>query len=209
MKQHQVFTVVAFGDSITAAKEVAPNEQWTGVLEKSLAAAAPSRPTRVINAGVGGNTSREGLARMEADVIAHKPDLLLIEFGGNDATMDPNRFVPLDEFRANLATIVERAGKVGCRRFAIVTFPPVVDRDHTWGNHSHFKKQGGLDATVEKYRQASREFAAERGFPVAAIDKTLRADLPAYVMKDGVHLTAAGNRVVAETVLPVAVKMIG
>ena len=99
----KALTIVAFGDSITQAKEVAPEKRWPELLRAALQARMPGRGFAVVNAGVGGNTSREGLARIERDVLAHRPDWVLVEFGGNDATHDPARHVPPDEFAANMA----------------------------------------------------------------------------------------------------------
>lgn len=56
----------------------------------------------MINSGVGGNTSREALDRIGKDVLVYRPDLVMVEFGGNDATPDPNREVSPDEFEENL-----------------------------------------------------------------------------------------------------------
>ena len=68
--------VVAFGDSITLAKRQEPEARWAALVETDLRQRAGESTVRVVNAGVGGNTSREGLARIDADVLAHAPDLV-------------------------------------------------------------------------------------------------------------------------------------
>lgn len=198
-------TIVALGDSITQAGEVPPPQRWTALLEACLASALPGRSLRVINAGVGGNTSREALARVERDVIPHRPDILLIELGGNDATLDLARAVPLEEFFANLAAIVAHARSASPTCAVIIlTFSPVVDRCHTWGTNPNFGPAGGLDRYVERYRKSARAFATLFGHALADIDIALRADLDRHILPDGVHLTAEGNRVLADAILPVA-----
>ena len=62
----------------------------------------------MINAGISGHTSAQGLARIDADVIAKKPDLVVVMFGMNDVCR-----ADLDTFRANLREIIVRCRKAG------------------------------------------------------------------------------------------------
>ena len=203
MKKQKTVTIVAFGDSITACHTEMPDEaqRWPSALESALRARFPARMIRVVNAGAGGNTSREGLARMETDVLAHRPDYVLVEFGGNDATPEPGRHVPIEEFHANLAAMKNRLEARGGGRMIILPFPPILDRLHAW--RDEMKSAGGQDRYVEQYRQAARTFAAGNGLPLADIDLAIRENLAESIMADGVHLTPAGNRRVMETVLAV------
>jgi len=74
------FTIVAFGDSMTECKALAPSARWPGLLQRRLTRARPRLRCEVINAGAGGNTSREGLSRLERDVLRYLPDLTLVQF---------------------------------------------------------------------------------------------------------------------------------
>ena len=106
--------IMAFGDSITAAKEMNDEmERWPVMLQAALRERFPEALVTVLNAGVGGNTSREGLARMDRDVISHNPDCVLAEFGGNDAIPQASRHVPLDEFLANLSAMKAKIDAFG------------------------------------------------------------------------------------------------
>ena len=197
-------TIVGFGDSITQAVEVDADKQWLSLLRKMLAERYPQYQWTTINAGVGGNTSREGLARMEADVLSHQPDLVLIEFGGNDATDEENRHVSLEEFQNNLSLMLERVTSVSARVVMIV-FPPVIDAWHACGNKTYYAPWSGLDGCVEQYRKITRDFAASQRLPLADIDAALRENCQRYtadkfIRSCGVHLTEAGNQVVAQTV---------
>lgn len=204
----KALTIVAFGDSITQAKEVAPEKRWPELLRAALQARMPGRGFAVVNAGVGGNTSREGLARIERDVLAHRPDWVLVEFGGNDATHDPARHVPPDEFAANMARIERLVMEKTMARMALLVFPPVVDVWHAHGKMEFHVSRGGLDAHVDRYRCLTREHAGRRGMPLADIDAALRRRMARdgaarYIRPDGVHLTEEGNAAVAEEVLTV------
>jgi len=196
-------TIVAFGDSITQAGEVSLEKRWPSLLESVLA----THEAKVVNAGVGGNTSREGLARID-EVLAHQPALVLVEFGGNDATDEVERNVPLDEFLRNLETMREKF-QVSGAAMLLLTFPPIVN---AWSQHTepvrefHFLRYGGMDEHVEFYRQATHYFAARNELKMADIDVALRRAAKTegwekFFQPDGVHLTQDGNRVVFETVL--------
>lgn len=195
-------TIVAFGDSITAAAEQAPENRWPAMLEAALRERFPGIDLGVINAGVGGNTTREGLARIEPDVLRHNPDLVLVEFG-NDVTDEAGRHVAYDEFTANLDLIRVKVAERSNARTVPVVFTPIIDARHTaafplqkaWRN-------GGQDAAQEHYRRLTRQFASTRGLPLVDADRALRGAMNRggggeCIRPDGVHLTGQGNRVVA------------
>ncbi|MET0360823.1 MAG: arylesterase, partial [Sphingobium sp.] len=76
--------VVAFGDSLYAGYNLGPDEGFAPVLERALK--VQGLKARVINAGVSGDTSAAGLARLAftLDGLPRKPDLVLVGLGGND-----------------------------------------------------------------------------------------------------------------------------
>lgn len=212
MSTERLLTIVAFGDSITAATQQAPQDRWPEILRGALQARFPACPIRMINAGVGGNTSREGLARFERDVLAHQPHYVTMEFG-NDATYDPLRHVSLEEFAANLEGMAARTMEGDRGRVWLLTFPPIINAWHACRDHAFFKPHGGQDAYQDRYRQRTRQLAHARGLPLVDIDQALRAEMAVhgpepYILSDGVHLTAAGNRVVADAVRPFMVDAI-
>ncbi|MBD0271592.1 MAG: SGNH/GDSL hydrolase family protein [Acetobacteraceae bacterium] len=88
-------TVVAFGSSSTeGAGASAPALAYPARLEALLKAALPGRPVRVLNRGVGGQDVVEMLARLDADVLAERPHLVVWQAGANAALrgMDPQAF---------------------------------------------------------------------------------------------------------------------
>jgi len=82
--QHETkkFTIVAFGDSITAPRKNIV--VYSDLLRKEFA----GKNVDVINAGIGGNTTAHALARFEKDVLARDPDLVIMQFGNNDSSID-------------------------------------------------------------------------------------------------------------------------
>jgi len=87
--------IVCFGDSITFGYGVNVGEDFPSALGKMV-----NMP--VINSGVDGDTSAQGLKRIKSDVLDHNPLIVLIEFGGNDFTHK----VPMDETINNIREIV-------------------------------------------------------------------------------------------------------
>lgn len=208
MNKKSPLKIAVFGDSMTAAAQVGPAKRWTTLLEQKLNSELAPRSVIVINAGVGGNTSREGLARMDKDVLAHQPDWVLVEFGGNDVTMEPQRQVAIEEFHRNLETIWNKAAAIGAR-VAFISFPPVVDAWHCWANDEkakkHFHAIGGLDASIHIYRQAAEQKA--RSHQCLFIDWYHEVHLAmekdgygVHILGDGVHFTEAGNRIAFDIV---------
>ncbi len=196
-------TLVAFGDSITQAVEVPEAGRWPQLLEDALSREIVGREIKVVNRGIGGNTSREGLARIE-EVLDCRPNFVLVEFG-NDATHQMDRHVSLNEFAANLDEMRRRFAAIGATMIPM-TFPPIIDEWHADNLLPFHQKHGGGDAHQELYRQQTRAFAAEHDLHWIETDRALRAaydndGAARYFQPDGVHLTREGNELFCETVL--------
>jgi lysophospholipase L1-like esterase len=178
------FTIVCLGDSITRAGYPAELEKILGV--------------RVINAGVNGNNSREGLARLEKDVLAHKPQIVALFFGTNDGRVDaPKKHVPLAEFEKNISTIVERCLQSGAK-VVLGTMPPIDPKPY-FARHvkKDFDAAGGLENQIGEYRAATLRVGEAKNVPVVDLNQLLLKDMT-WRGPDGVHPTKDGNRVIAE-----------
>jgi len=95
-------TIVAFGDSITAGYAV--RRGFPSFLKEMLALKYPEANIRMINSGISGDTSMDGLARLDWSVLAYEPDLVTINFGINDCALG----LDLDEFEMNFVEMVRR-----------------------------------------------------------------------------------------------------
>ena len=196
-------TIAALGDSITQAVEVEEAQRWPALLEVALSNQIPDCDLQVVNCGIGGNTSREGLARME-EVLSHQPNFVLVEFGGNDTTDDAERHVSREEFARNLQAMKQQIESGGAT-MVLLTFPPVINdwsEEHT---KPHHQSHGGGDGHVERYRQLTRDFASENGLHLIDIDRALReaakeSGWQKYLQPDGVHITESGNEIISEAV---------
>lgn len=97
-----VSRIVCFGDSLTYGYGASQGMDYPTRLEEMTG-------IEIINAGVSGNTTADGLARLEDDVLDYEPDVVLITLGGNDLK---NR-VSVDTARANLLSIIQRIQAAG------------------------------------------------------------------------------------------------
>lgn len=88
-------TIVAFGDSLTAGYGAGEGEDYPTKLSALIG-------TPVINAGVSGNTTQQALVRIDEDVLAHDPKLVIIGLGGNDFLQR----MPLSQAESNLRSII-------------------------------------------------------------------------------------------------------
>jgi acyl-CoA thioesterase-1 len=93
--------ILAFGDSLVAGFAVSSKASFTVQLEKTLIAAGC--PAEVVNAGIPGDTSAGGQARLQ-QALAIEPDLVLLEFGANDNLLG---LAPAN-LEANLEAIIQR-----------------------------------------------------------------------------------------------------
>ncbi len=95
-------TIVTFGDSITAGYAVRRGfpSFWKEMLQRKY----PDTRIEMINSGVSGDTTMDGLARLDWSVLSYEPDLLTINFGINDCVLG----LGLDEFEVNFVEMVRR-----------------------------------------------------------------------------------------------------
>ena len=121
MRQLKRTTLYFFGDSIFFGQGVSPHKTWVTRLSQRVSDAFAGVCELVVqNPSVNGNTTRLALERMAYDVQAHRPDVLVVQFGMNDCNVwqtDSGRpRVSSAAFAANLAEIIERGRKFGDKR---------------------------------------------------------------------------------------------
>jgi acyl-CoA thioesterase-1 len=169
-------TLVTFGDSLTAG--YGADKSYPDFLRELLAKNGYSY--NVINAGVSGDTTSDGVERMAA-VLQAKPAVVVLEFGGNDGL----RGMPLTATRANLEQIIVALQKAGAKVvLAGMTLPRNYGQEYI-----HSFEQIYVDL-AKKYKLARIPFLLE-GVAMAG---------PGLMQQDGIHATSKGNAIVAATV---------
>ncbi|WP_296264050.1 arylesterase [Pseudomonas sp. UBA6562] len=102
-------TVLVVGDSISAGFGLNTGQGWVNLLQKRLE--QEGNTTQVVNASISGDTSAGGLARLPALLKAHKPELVVVELGGNDGL----RGQAPDQLQQNLASMIDQARDSGAK----------------------------------------------------------------------------------------------
>ncbi len=193
------FVIVAFGDSITRASiGIEPDgKNWTTIMGEKL-----GDDYEVVNAGFNGNSAREAMARYQKDVLAHDPDVVLLEFGGNNN--DPwnkERQVGLPEFEKHLADF--RAGLPQKTKVVVITFPPIITEKHAI--HQSFP-DWDLDRNLEPYRDITRKFAADNQYVLFDLHREMYPQRYQLILDDGVHINQQGQYYLADKLIEVMKK---
>jgi len=177
--------IVVLGDSIAAGMGLAKNEAFPAHAEAALR--EQGHDVDVINAGVSGDTSAGGLARL--DWVLHQPAaILVVELGGNDAL----RGQPIENTEMNLREIVRLAKKSGAVVILLGMDVPInYGPEYT-------------TAFAELYPRIAEDSGAEL---VPGFVQALGAD-PTLLQPDGLHPTAEGQRRLAETLLPTLIEVL-
>jgi acyl-CoA thioesterase-1 len=93
--------VLVFGDSLSAGYGIDVDQSWPALLQSRLESQGYEH--RVINASISGETTEGGVTRIASTLENFRPDLVILELGGNDGL----RGFPTERMKANLQTIIE------------------------------------------------------------------------------------------------------
>jgi acyl-CoA thioesterase-1 len=130
----------------------------------------------VLNEGISGNTTKDGLERIQR-VIAHHPQLVVVEFGGNDGL----RGLPIEQTEANLSNIIQQLQKSGAKvALAGITLPPDYGQDYIR------KFDAMYPALAKKYHVRLLPFLLKNVY-----------GMPGDMQDDATHATARGNMQIA------------
>jgi acyl-CoA thioesterase-1 len=178
-------TIVAVGDSLTAGQGVEEEFAYPALLERKLASRGFGY--MVINAGISGETSSGTLARLNW-IMTLKPDIVILETGANDGLRGIDPALTRKNIQEVVRLLQERNVTIVLAGMQMVQN---LGREYT-------------DAFRRVYPDAARKFR------ILLIPFFLEgvAGEPALNQADGIHPTAQGYKVVAETVYPYVVKAI-
>jgi acyl-CoA thioesterase-1 len=176
-----------FGDSLSAGYGLGAGLSFPDRLQKRLDDA--KYPWRVVNQGISGDTTEGGAARLKY-ALNQKPDLVLLELGGNDGL----RGLPLAITKKNLETMIKAFQGAGAKVvLAGITLPPNYGPDYIKGFEKTYKD------LAAQYKLTFIPFLLSD-----IITKDLR-----YLQKDGIHPTAEGAEIVSGTVLKAIRPLLG
>ena len=166
--KHGPITIVAFGDSVThgatAPDEIRYETAYWNRLRQKINAVRDYVPVNVINAGIGGDCAKEACERMESQVFAHRPDLVIVCFGLNDVNRE------LDEYIGALRTIFARCKESGAD--TIFMTPNMLNTyvaDETVGRYRDYAAvtaEMQNSGRMDRYMDAAVTLADEMGITV-------------------------------------------
>jgi acyl-CoA thioesterase-1 len=171
--------LVCYGDSITAGYGLQSGQSFPDALQRDLD--RRGYHYKVNNQGTSGATTKDAAAGLSAILRLH-PEIVIVEFGGNDGL----RGLPLDQTRRNLDTVLTTLENAHIKiLLAGITLPPNYGQDY-----------------IRQFDQIFHDLAAKHHVAsVPMIYKNL-VNVPGTIQADGIHPTAKGSEIIAQTLMP-------
>lgn len=191
--------IVCLGDSVTKAVRPGVTEEQTfcSLLQRSLNSHA--RPVEVINAGIGGNTTKDALARFERDVLERDPHLVVLMFGLNDSWIDDGKTasrLTVDEYRENLLRMIVKLRDMELQVVLMTPNPAIAPKYDPQRNR-----------TLRPYVEAVRALAREQQLELVDLyayfaELALEGTELNGLFTDAMHPNPAGQKLIAELLEP-------
>tara|TARA_R100001244_G_scaffold116183_2_gene86194 strand:+ start:3248 stop:3865 length:618 start_codon:yes stop_codon:yes gene_type:complete len=173
-------TVLVVGDSISAAFGLDTRQGWVALLEKRLAEQGLQH--QIVNASISGDTSAGGAARLPALLTEHRPDLVILELGGNDGL----RGQPPAQLQQNLAVMIDNARASGADVLLLgMRLPPNYGVRYTTA-----------------FAQVFTVLAEEKKVPLVPFFLEGVGGVPALMQNDGIHPAADAQPILLDNLWP-------
>ncbi|WP_171016317.1 arylesterase [Pseudomonas sp. F(2018)] len=173
-------TVLVVGDSISAALGLDTRQGWVSLLQNRLQEGGFAH--QVVNASISGDTSSGGLARLPALLSQHRPQLVIIELGGNDGL----RGQPPAQLQQNLAHMVDASTAAGAKVLLLgMRLPPNYGQRYT-----------------QAFAQVFSDVAADKQVPLVPFLLEGVGGVPGMMQADGIHPAVAAQPQLLENVWP-------
>ena len=177
----QAPVILVFGDSISAAYGLSPEQGWVELLKTRLQ--AQGYGYQVVNASVSGETTAGGLARLPRALELHHPKIVILELGGNDGL----RALPIAQMRANLTQMVTLAAAIGAKVLLLgMRMPPNYGPEYT-----------------KQFALVFSDLASEKKIPSVPFLLNDIALSPNLLQSDDIHPNALGQPILLDNVWPV------
>jgi acyl-CoA thioesterase-1 len=171
--------VASYGDSITAGYGLDPGQSFPDALQRDLDRSGYRY--LVSNQGTSGATTKDAVAGLPALLRLH-PEIVIVEFGGNDGL----RGLPLDQTRRNLDQVLNTLQNAHIKiLLAGITLPPNYGEDY-----------------IRSFAKVFREMAAKHHAAFVPMIYKGLVNVPGTIQPDGIHPTAKGSEIIANTLLP-------
>ena len=172
--------ILVLGDSLSSAYGLDVDDGWVHLLQERLQESQAGY--RVVNASITGDTTKGGTTRLPRALDEHRPDIVVVELGGNDGL----RGLPLSVTRANLERIIVDAQSAGARVLLLgMRLPPNYGPAYSNAFHAIYEE------LANQYQASRVPFLLEG---VGGVDEMMQAD--------GIHPRAAAQPVMLDNVWP-------
>lgn len=163
--------ILVVGDSLSASYGIQISDGWVTLLQERLVKSG--YPHVVVNASISGDTTSGGRARLPDALKRHRPQIVILELGGNDGL----RGLPLRETHANLEAMVKATQSAGAKLLLVgIHIPPNYGLDYTTKFHSIYRE------LAHRYNASLLPFLLE--------GVALR---PQFMQPDGIHPRAVAQ----------------
>ncbi len=212
-------TIVAFGDSTTAKR--GKLKIYADILQKELPPKGVS--TKVINAGIGGNNTNHARKRFDKDVLAQKPDIVIIQFGINDSAVDVWKKPPATKPRIAIKTYIENLShfvkKLKSQKKQIILMTPNPLRwtpklRKIYGKPPYKPAdEDGFNTFLTQYAHQVRQLAKEEEIQLIDIYQIFEDygkkenQSVSDLLLDGMHPNEQGHQMIAKELMMLIVKM--
>ncbi|MBT3377828.1 MAG: hypothetical protein HN742_26580 [Lentisphaerae bacterium] len=209
-------TVVCLGSSTTARRGSVKQ-----VYEQRLAKMLPNM--RIVNSGVGGDTTEKARKRFEADMLGYRPDIAIIQLGGNDAAIDvwrgvktprttPERYE--ENLRYFIGTLKQQGSKVVLMTAGMFRWTPKLKE--LYGKPPYNPDDpDGFNLKLRPYADIVRRIAQQENVPLVDLFRThedydkVDGQSVDDLFLDGMHPNDTGHAIVADMLLPVVRELAG
>lgn len=173
-------TVLIVGDSISAGFGLDTRVGWVALLEKRLK--AEGFADQVVNASISGDTSAGGQARLPALLAEHKPQVVVLELGGNDGLRGQ---LPT-QLKQNLASMIDKSQATGAKVLLLgMQIPPNYGARYT-----------------QAFAKVYGELAEEKRIALVPFFLEGIGGHPELMQADGIHPAPAGQGMLLDNVWP-------
>jgi acyl-CoA thioesterase-1 len=172
--------ILVLGDSLSAAYGIPLERGWVNLLQARLK--TEGYGYEVVNASVSGDTTGAALTRLPRALELHRPDIVIVELGGNDGL----RGTPVAQMQRNLASIIEKARAVDAEVLVTgIMIPPNYGAEYT------ARFSAVYTSLVDEFEVALVPFILDG----IALE-------PSLMQADGIHPTAAAQPRILDNVWP-------
>lgn len=172
--------ILIFGDSLSAAYGISPQQGWAALLQKKLH--LEQYDYDVVNASISGETTSGGVSRIKTTLQQTKPVIVVLELGANDGL----RGLSIQEMTRNLNTIIQQSKKNGAKVMLIgMRIPPNYGPQYT-----------------EAFRLSYQQLSIQHKIPLVPFMLEKVAAKPRLIQDDGLHPNALGQTIILENIWP-------